>query len=85
LLLAVAALGLTAPASAQINAFQHIIVVKQQNRWLDNMFEGLRPPANPSACSINPGSGQYNIQITAWLDKTSQDDQSEGRKFAFSI
>ena len=39
--LALAALCLTAPASAQITSFQHIIVVVQENRTPDNFFQGL--------------------------------------------
>jgi phospholipase C len=67
--LALAALCLTAPASAQITSFQHIIFVVQENRTPDNMFQGLC--ATPSACSAQPGPRQYNIQTSAWLDKTS--------------
>ena len=69
--LALAALGLAAPASAQISSFQHIILVIQENRTPDNMFQGLCPTTTPSACSTQPGPGQYNIQTTGWLDKTS--------------
>ena len=70
--LALAALCLTTPASAQITSFQRIILVVQENRTPDNLFQGLCPTTNPSACSSsNPGPGQYNIQTTAWLDKTS--------------
>jgi hypothetical protein len=68
--LALAALCLSAPASAQITSFQHIILVIQENRTPDNLFQGLC--ATPSACSIQPGPGQYNIQTTRWLDNTSR-------------
>jgi len=67
--LALAALCLTAPASAQITSFQHIILIVQENRTPDNLFQGLC--TTPSACSNRPGPGQYNIQTTGWLDKTS--------------
>ena len=67
--LALAALCLTAPASAQIASFQHVIVVIQENRTPDNLFQGLC--TTPTACSTRPGPQQYNIQTTAWLDKTS--------------
>ena len=67
--LALAALCLSAPASAQITAFQHIILVVQENRTPDNLFQGLC--TNPHACSTQPGPQQYNIQTTAWLDNTS--------------
>jgi phospholipase C len=67
--LASAALCLATPASAQISSFQHIIIVIQENRSPDNLFQGLC--TTPSACSTNPGPGQYNIQTTAWADKKS--------------
>ncbi len=67
--LALAALCLTPPASAQITSFQHIILVVQENRTPDNLFQGLC--TTPTACSTQPGPGQYNIQTAAWLDKTS--------------
>jgi phospholipase C len=67
--LTLGALCLTAPASAQITSFQHIILVVQENRTPDNLFQGLC--TTPSACSTQPSSAQYNIQTTAWLDKTS--------------
>ena len=69
--LALAALCLSSPVSAQITSFQHIILVIQENRTPDNLFQGLCPTTNPSACSTKPGPRQYNIQTTAWLDKTS--------------
>jgi phospholipase C len=69
--LALAALCVT-PASAQISSFQHIILVIQENRTPDNLFQGLcAPPAPPSACSTHPSPQQYNIQTAAWFDKTS--------------
>jgi hypothetical protein len=67
--LSLAALCLTARASAQIASFQHVIVVIQENRTPDNLFQGLC--TTPTACSTRPGPLQYNIQTTAWRDKTS--------------
>ena len=63
--------GLVPPASAQ--TFQHIIVVIQENRTPDSLFQGLCTPtqSNPTPCSTQPSPGQYNIQTTAWFDKTS--------------
>ncbi len=69
--LALAALCLTTPASAQITSFRHIILVVQENRTPDNMFQGLCPASNPSACSTQPSTKQYNILTTGWYDKTS--------------
>ena len=45
--LALAALCLAAPASAQITSFQHIILVIQENRTPDNLFQGLCPTHKP--------------------------------------
>ena len=67
--LALAALCPTAPASAQITAFQHIILVVQENRTPDNLFQGLC--TTRSACSTRPSQGQYDIQTTGWFDKTA--------------
>jgi hypothetical protein len=67
--LALSALSLASPASAQISSFQHVILVIQENRTPDNLFQGLC--TTPTACSTQPGPGQYNIQTTAWLDNTS--------------
>ena len=53
--LALAALGLATPASAQITAFQHIILVIQENRTPDNLFYGLCTTTQQTPCSTNPG------------------------------
>jgi phospholipase C len=60
-------------ASGQITSFQHIVVVVQENRTPDNLFNGLCVPpyGDASACSTTPGPGQYDIQTSNWLDKTS--------------
>jgi phospholipase C len=56
-------------APATIPAFQHIVLIVQENRTPDNLFFGLCTP--PIACSTNPSSLQYDIQTANWLDKTS--------------
>jgi len=66
--LALAALCLAAPASAQIASFRHIILVIQENRTPDNLFQGLC--TTPTACSTQPSAKQYNIKTTAWLDNS---------------
>lgn len=50
------------PAQARISRFQHIIVVVQENRTPDDLFQGLclPPYGTPSACGS--GSGQFDIQ-----------------------
>ncbi len=66
--------GLTVTtATRSIPNFQHIIVVIQENRSPDHMFQGLcTPPYGTSnSCSITPSGSQYNIQTSNWLDKTS--------------
>lgn len=61
---------LVAPLHAQVPHFQHIIVIVQENRTPDNMFQGLCAPpyGNSQSCSINPGPNQYNIQTAKWYD-----------------
>jgi phospholipase C len=71
-LLILAGLGSIA-ARAQISNFQHIVLIVQENRTPDNLFQGLCAPPFGSAasCSITPAPGQYNIQTANWLDKSS--------------
>jgi phospholipase C len=63
----------TVVAYAQIPNFQHIIVIVQENRTPDNLFQGLckTPPGGQSFCSTTPKAWQYNIQTNDWLDKNS--------------
>jgi phospholipase C len=50
--------------------FQHVVVIFQENRTPDNLFQGLC--TTPTICNItNPTTSQYNIQTSNWLDKTS--------------
>lgn len=51
--------------------FQHVVVIFQENRTPDNMFQGLCSPpyGTTTSCSTTPGPGQYDIQTTNWLDK----------------
>jgi phospholipase C len=60
-------------AHAQISSFQHVIVIVQENRSPDNLFQGLCTPpfGKNTSCSITPTGSQYNIQTTNWLDKSS--------------
>ena len=60
--------AIAAPAQSLSN-FKHVIVVVQENRTPDNLFQGLCSPPFGSAasCSTTPGAGQYNIQTTNWL------------------
>ncbi|MBV9302913.1 MAG: hypothetical protein JOY62_04215 [Acidobacteriaceae bacterium] len=51
--------------------FKHVIVIFQENRTPDNLFQGLCSPpyGTSSSCSTNPNGSQYNIQTNNWLDK----------------
>jgi phospholipase C len=61
-------------AHAQIQRFDHVVVVIQENRTPDNLFQGLCTPpfGSASSCSTTPTSAQYNIQTKNWTDKTSR-------------
>lgn len=58
---------------AQISNFQHVVVIVQENRTPDNLFQGLcKPPyGSKDLCSTTPSSTQYDIQTRDWLDKNS--------------
>jgi phospholipase C len=60
-------------ADAQIANFKHVVVIVQENRTPDNLFQGLCTPPFGSAasCSTTPMASQYNVQTSNWLDKTS--------------
>ncbi len=60
-------------AHAQISSFQHVIVIVQENRSPDNLFQGLctSPFGSSKSCSTSPTGSQYDIQTKNWLDKTS--------------
>ncbi len=68
-------LSLLAPAvlRAQPSRFEHVVVIIQENRTPDNLFQGLCAPpfGTPASCSTTPGPGQYDIQTNRWKDKTS--------------
>ena len=70
-----ALLALRRPTDAEaqpVRKFKHVVVVFQENRTPDNLFQGLcQPPfGTVSSCSTSPAPGQYNIQTTNWLDST---------------
>ena len=77
LLLALACFG-TVPAQAQDHPrlptpFKHVVVIFQENRTPDNLFQGLcQPPfGHRHSCSTTPTARQYNISTKGWLDKNS--------------
>src|SRR6516164_11022604 len=53
--------------------FKHVVVIFQENRTPDNLFQGLcHPPfGHRHSCSTTPRARQYNISTTGWLDKNS--------------
>jgi phospholipase C len=57
----------------QLGRFEHVVVIVQENRTPDNLFQGLcaAPFGSASSCSTQPNSSQYDIQTGNWLDKTS--------------
>jgi phospholipase C len=60
-------------AIAQISKFEHIVVIVQENRTPDNLFQGLCSPpyGSSSSCSTSPTASQYNIQTGNWVNKNS--------------
>src|SRR5689334_3821715 len=58
---------------SQVSPFKHIVVIFQENRTPDNLFQGLCAPPYGTADSCSPMAvdGQYNIQTSHWADKTS--------------
>lgn len=56
---------------AQISHFQHVVVIFQENRTPDNLFQGLcAPPFGSSTrCSAKPNASQYDVQISGWLNR----------------
>jgi phospholipase C len=57
----------------QAPIFQHIVVLVQENRTPDNLFQGLCSPpfGTANSCSTHPTGPQYNIQTSNWLNKLS--------------
>ena len=76
LLLVLACFG-AVPAQARDHRFptpfKHVVVIFQENRTPDNLFQGLcHPPfGHRHSCSTKPTARQYNISTTGWLDKNS--------------
>ena len=63
----------TLVAQTQNAKFQHVVVIFQENRTPDNLFQGLcAPPFGSSeSCSTNPTAGQYDLQTNYWRDRTA--------------
>ena len=67
---AAAGLSLGTGARAQISSFNHVILMVQENRTPDNLFQGLCSPpyGSSSSCSTTPTGSQYDILTSNWLD-----------------
>jgi phospholipase C len=66
-------IGWSMIAQGQVSSFQHVVVIVQENRTPDNLFQGLcaTPRGAVERCSTTPNTSQYNIQTKNWLDKNS--------------
>ena len=86
LLIAIIVCLALAPLSAQAPHFQHIIVVVQENRSPDNMFQGLCAPpyGNSQSCSIKPGPHQYNLQTSNWYDSSNAKGHTQPQPVGFT-
>ncbi len=60
-------------AQAQYSPFQHVVIIVQENRTPDNLFQGLcRPPfGSAKSCSTSPDAVQYNLQTSGWRNRKS--------------
>ena len=58
--------AITPPPPA--SKIQHVVIIFQENRTPDNLFQGLciAPYGSPSACGVNAGPTQYEIQTNNW-------------------
>jgi phospholipase C len=64
---------------AQIARFEHVVIIVQENRTPDKLFQGLcEPPFGSNAsCSTTPNSSQYDIQVADWIDRNSAGGTTE--------
>ena len=55
------------------SAFEHVVVVFQENRTPDNLFQGLCAPpfGSAAACSTHGSDTQYDIQTDHWANVKS--------------
>jgi hypothetical protein len=67
LFLLVSVVTIASKAQAQFPKIEHVIVIIQENRTPDNLFQGLCAPPWGTAGSCGTGANQYNIQST-YLD-----------------
>jgi phospholipase C len=60
----------------QISSFQHVVLIVQENRTPDNLFQGLCLPPYGAASECGTGQNQYDIQSYGFY--------GEGKKIALS-
>ena len=87
-----AGLALWGTAAAQTDAgvkipFKHIVILFQENRSPDNLFQGLCAPpyGSSTSCSTQPKAGQYNISTSNWLNKKSSTGVTQPISAPFGI
>jgi hypothetical protein len=62
--------GLVGAVPAQISSFKHVVVIVQENRTPDNLFQGLCA-APYGTCAVPPTFlAPYDIQTSKWTTKT---------------
>ena len=62
------------PAQA-ITSFTHVVVIVQENRTPDNLFNQLCEPPASAQCNSVPSNSQYDILTDHWLSKNAQGQQ----------
>jgi len=66
--------GLALTAQAQFSNFQHVVVIVQENRTPDNLFQGLCAPPY-GACAVPPNAqAPYDIRTSKWTTQTGTID-----------
>jgi phospholipase C len=72
------------PVGADTHRFAHVVIVVQENRTPDNLFQGLCVPPFGSAASCGTArpASQYDIKTSNWLDKASLTGVTQPRPIA---
>jgi phospholipase C len=73
LLLSFSACGSGSGSAHTEGSIQHVVIIFQENRTPDNLFQGLclKPYGSSSACSTTPSATQFNIQTSNWANNLS--------------
>ena len=72
-LLSLSACGSGSPQTQTGGPIQHVVILFQENRTPDNLFQGLclAPYGSASTCSTSPSATQFNIQTSNWANNQS--------------